>query len=172
MPNTPKIRGLMRKRHDNVIAIGSEQTVSDAARKMAKYGVGCVVVEDANGDLAGILSERDVLVKVVGGGLDPKRTPVCEVMTSELVHCDRDTSIAKAQQTMARHAIRHLPIIENGKAVGMISSRDILSHQMSTVEDIARIQSTVLDRLTRLFPGISEMNEEEVEQFVHENDAG
>ncbi|MFP4141200.1 MAG: cyclic nucleotide-binding/CBS domain-containing protein [Planctomycetota bacterium] len=168
MPNTPRIRGIMRKKHDNVIAVTVDQTVTQAAKKMAQYGVGCVVVETAEGDLAGILSERDVLVKVVGAGLNPRKTPVAEVMTSELVHCDRDTSIAKAQQTMAHHAIRHLPIIEHGRAVGMISSRDILSHQMSTVEDIARIQSTVLDRLTRLFPGISEMSDDEVENVAHE----
>jgi CBS domain-containing protein len=168
MAKTPRIRGLMRAKHDNVIAVSIDQTVHQAAEKMARYGVGCVVVEKDSGELAGILSERDVLVKVVAGGLNPRETPVSDVMTSELVHCDRDTSIAKVQQTMARHAIRHLPIIENGRAVGMISSRDILSHQMSTVEDIARIQSTVLDRLTRLFPGIGEMSDDEVDQVAHE----
>jgi CBS domain-containing protein len=158
----------MRKKHDSVIAVTTDQTITEAAQQMSRHGVGCVVVETAEGELAGILSERDVLVKVVGMDLDPKKTLVQDVMTTELVHCGRDTSIAKAQQTMAHHAIRHLPIIEDGRAVGMISSRDILSHQMSTVEDIARIQSTVLDRLTRLFPGITAMSEDEVENVVQE----
>ena len=167
MPHTPRIRKLLTSKHDCVITTIDTHTVSEAARKMTKYHVGCVMVQTEDGKLVGILSERDVLMKVVGVGLDPKKTPVGEVMTRQMVHCDRETSIARAQQLMAKHEIRHLPIVEDGRAVGMISSRDILAHQQSTVEDIARIQSTVLDRLQRLFPGISEMEDDEVEKVAH-----
>ncbi|MFP4053839.1 MAG: CBS domain-containing protein [Phycisphaerae bacterium] len=167
MSHTPRIRKLLTHKHDCVITTVDTHTVGQAAKKMTKYHVGCVMVEEESGKLVGILSERDVLMKVVGVGLDPRKTLVGEVMTREMVHCDRETCIAHAQQMMAKHEIRHLPIVEDGKAVGMISSRDILAHQQSTVEDIARIQSTVLDRLQRLFPGISDMEDQEVEKVAH-----
>lgn len=141
----------------DVVRVDEGVSVSDAAELMDMHGVGCVVVIRKGTKIVGILSERDVLTKVVAKRLPPNDTRVCDVMSKKLVCCTRSTPISKAQQIMAQYEIRHLPIVENGMAVGMISSRDILAHQLSSVEALVRTQSKVLQRLERTFPGITEL---------------
>jgi len=102
---------------------------------------------------------------VLAKRLDPGLTRVHDVMSRKLICCTRNTPISKAQEVMAQHEIRHLPIIENGVAVGMISSRDILAHQLSSVEAIAHTQTKVLERLERTFPGITSLTESKSAQI-------
>jgi CBS domain-containing protein len=150
MPNSTNVHRILGNR-SSVVTAAVDQTVHDAACTMRAEQVGCVLVVDCLGIAQGILSERDVLIKVVAEGLDARKTPVRDVMTKDVVFCEKTTCISDAQRTMARNEIRHLPILDNGKPVGMISSRDILSYQSSTVEDIARMQTHVIERLQRLF---------------------
>ncbi len=150
MPHSAHVHRILGNR-SSVVTATLDETVHDAACTMRSEQVGCVLVVDCLGIAKGILSERDVLTKVVAEGLDARKTLVRDVMTADVVFCERSTCIADAQRTMARNEIRHLPILDDGKPVGMISSRDILSYQSSTVEDIARMQTHVIERLQRLF---------------------
>ena len=156
MIGAAEIRRIMEGK-SNIIRVDEGAFIADAAQMMEEHGVGCLVVVRKGRKIVGILSERDVLVKVVAKRLPPNDTRVCDVMSKKLVYCSRETPIAKAQQLMAQHEIRHLPIIEKGVVVGMISSRDILAHQLSSVEAIVRSQSKVLQRLERTFTGITEL---------------
>ena len=151
------IRRRVAKNTDGVLKILETATVTEAAERMARRKVGCAIVVQANQNIVGILSERDVLMKVVARHRAPETTLVRDVMTSKVAFCTRDTPISRAQHIMAKNEIRHLPIIEEGVAIGMISSRDTFSNQLSSVDDLVRPRSNVFDRLGRAFPGVDKL---------------
>jgi len=106
-----------------VIEPGS--TVRNAARTMAEKNIGAVAVVHS-GRLAGIFSERDIMSRVVAKGLDPDSTLVEVVMSRDLVVADPSENVDQALQKMYSIRARHLPVIQNGKLVGMVSIRDLL----------------------------------------------
>ena len=100
-------------------------TVRSAAQTMAEKNIGAVAVVDA-GKLAGIFSERDLMARVVAKGLDPDDTLVNHVMSKELVVASPSDDLDHALQQMYAIHARHLPVVEDGKLVGMVSIRDLL----------------------------------------------
>jgi len=100
-------------------------TVRTAAQTMAERNIGAVAVVES-GKLAGIFSERDIMARVVAKGLDPDDTLVVHVMSKELVVADPSDKVDAALQKMYSIRARHLPVVENGKLVGMVSIRDLL----------------------------------------------
>jgi CBS domain-containing protein len=109
-----------------VVVVGPEHTVRDAARMMAQHHVGSAVVTDAE-QLAGILTERDVL-KQVAQGSDPDGTTVADMMTRDVVTVGPDWDLIEAAEEMARRRIRHLVVFEGGQLLGVLSVRDVLPH--------------------------------------------
>ncbi len=98
--------------------------VSDVVKTMYQNNVGSIVVVDEVGRPIGIFTERD-LVRLVSQGLDPRRTVIGDVMSKEVIVVERDASLLKAVHIMAKHGIRHLPVVdERGVIVGVISIRD------------------------------------------------
>ncbi len=100
-------------------------TVRDAAERMTDRNIGAVAVVEA-GTLAGIFSERDIMRRVVAAGLNPADTTVSSVMTRELVVAAPSDNLDAALQKMHAIGSRHLPVVDEGKLVGMISIRDLL----------------------------------------------
>ena len=100
-------------------------TVRSAAQKMAEKNIGAVAVVE-RGKLAGIFSERDIMARVVAKGLNPDDTLVDAVMSKELLVAAPEDELDHALQKMYSIHARHLPVVENGKLVGMVSIRDLL----------------------------------------------
>ena len=114
---------------ETMLTAPPETTVEEAARLMARSGVGAIVV--VNGEaVAGIFTERDALFRVVALGRDARTTRLAEVMTPEPLTVDPDRTFGHALQLMHKHGFRHVPVVENGKPVGMVSSRDALDPEM------------------------------------------
>jgi CBS domain-containing protein len=105
--------------------IEPEWNVRKAAEHMAEWNIGAVAVVDA-GCLAGIFSERDIMRRVVARGLDPSATSVSAVMSKDLVVAEPTEGVDSALQKMHSIGSRHLPVVDHGKLVGMISIRDLL----------------------------------------------
>jgi CBS domain-containing protein len=105
--------------------LGSDDNVRAAAKRMVERNIGAAAVVD-NGKLSGIFSERDLMSRVVAPGLDPDSTAVGDVMTRELVVIEPEADIDSAIQQMHSIGSRHLPVVEDGKLVGMLSIRDLL----------------------------------------------
>ena len=103
----------------------SDENVRGAARRMAERNIGAAAVVD-EGKLSGIFSERDIMARVVAQGLDPDSTAVGDVMTRELVVIEPRADIDTALERMHAIGSRHLPVVEDGKLVGMLSIRDLL----------------------------------------------
>ena len=103
-----------------------DSTIEDAACKMAEHDIGSLPICDDDGRLEGMITDRDVTVKVVAAGRDPRTTTVGEIsQESDVVTIGADDSIEDALRTMKEHAVRRLPVIDGHKLVGMVSQADI-----------------------------------------------
>jgi CBS domain-containing protein len=104
-----------------------EASVEDAVRTMTDKVVGAVAVIDEHGVVAGMFTERDVLTKFALSGLDPKTTPVRELMSPIVEMATEETTASEALQVMLERHYRHMPIVdEHGKVLGICSIRNIL----------------------------------------------
>ncbi|MGE5339317.1 MAG: cyclic nucleotide-binding/CBS domain-containing protein [Gemmatimonadota bacterium] len=102
-----------------------ETTVSEAAGRMADKQVGAIVIVE-DGHLVGIFTERDALFRVIAKGLDPKDTRLADVMTKSPKTIGPDKSFGHAMLVMNENRFRHLPVIEDGKPIGIVSARDAM----------------------------------------------
>jgi len=108
-----------------VITVDRDETVDKAVDKMNEYGIGCLIVV-SDGIAVGILTERDLLKRVLAKAKDPKETKVHEVMTQPLIYVSPDTDIDKAKAIMSKFGIKKLPVIDSeGHLVGLITVTDI-----------------------------------------------
>jgi CBS domain-containing protein len=122
------VRDILARKGSHVQSIGPDATVLDAALLMNDHKIGSLVVSDG-GRLVGIITERDLLVRIVASRRDPAATLVRDVMTSEL-RCGRiDTSLDEARGVMMKRRIRHLPIVdEDDHLLGLVSIGDLNAH--------------------------------------------
>ena len=112
----------------------ADTTVRAAAISMASNNVGAILVVDAAGKLAGLFTERDVLNRVVAQGLDPDSTQLSTVMTAELQTASPDKPLAHALHMMFEGGFRHVPVVEDGRPVGMVSARNALGLEIQQFE--------------------------------------
>jgi len=125
------LRDLLKNR--KVYSVESNRSVLEAARYMMEHAVGAVPVL-RNGDLAGILSERDIMNRVVAVGRTPGTTAVSEVMTANPRAVSIDENIEECLFIMHEFGFRHLPVLEGGDLKGIVSLRDVLMHRAAELE--------------------------------------
>jgi CBS domain-containing protein len=130
---------VLAKKGAAVATIPPGATVIDAANLMNQRRIGALcVVEGAN--LVGIFTERDVLMRVVSAQRDPATTTVAQVMTAPVITCGPKGATADCAAVMSHKRIRHLPVVEEGKLVGMISTGDLMALQaterQAMIEDL------------------------------------
>lgn len=122
-----RVRNVMERKR--LLTASPDVTVSTAAKLMAKRNVGAVmVVEDDS--VVGIFTERDALVRVIAGGRDAEATRLADVMTAAPASVDPDKSLGYALLVMHEKGFRHIPVIESGKLVGMVSARNALDPEL------------------------------------------
>jgi CBS domain-containing protein len=131
----PTLRELVQDR--KVFSVEATRTVLEAARYMMEHNVGAVPVL-RNGELTGILSERDIMNRVVAVGRTPGTTAVSEVMTANPRAVSADESIEDCLFIMREFGFRHLPIVDGKNLKGLVSLRDVLMHQAGEIERQSR----------------------------------
>jgi CBS domain-containing protein len=133
----PTAYEIVSKRTTPVATVSPDATVMDAAKTMSDQHIGSMVV--MSGDkIMGMFTERDVLNRVVAKSLDPAKTIIKDVMTSPVAYCKPSSKLSECRSVMTEKRIRHLPVVEDGKLLGMISSGDIMAlehrEQQQTIE--------------------------------------
>jgi CBS domain-containing protein len=109
--------------------VGENDTVLDAAKQLAELGVGAMPICGEDDRLKGMLTDRDIVVKVLAQGKDPASTKAGELATQgEVVTIGADDSIDEALRTMTDHKVRRLPVIDGRECVGMLSQADIATN--------------------------------------------
>ncbi len=131
------VRDILTNKGTDVVSMVAEESVVNAARVMNERSIGGLIVTE-HGKMIGIFTERDVLRRVVAERRDPATTTLREVMTSPVVRCRGDASLEECMAVMTSKRIRHLPVTEGDELQGVITSGDILAHQVREQE--TRIQ--------------------------------
>jgi CBS domain-containing protein len=127
------VRDILRVKGYDVWSIGPDATVFDALQLMAEKSIGAVVVLDS-GKLVGILSERDYARKVILKGKASREIPVREIMTKDVVCVRPDMLIEACMKLMTDKRIRHLPVLEGDRLIGVISIGDVVKAVISEQE--------------------------------------
>jgi len=136
--NTKKCRDVMT---ENLVFATPEDTVSDVAQLMKREDIGPVLIVDneRSKTLVGIVTDRDLAIKVVAEGRDLQNTRVEEVMTRKLITCYADEDVENAMKSMAQYQLRRIPVVgENMKLVGIISQADVAT-RMDEPEKTAEV---------------------------------
>ena len=135
------VRQLLEAKSAEIVSIGPGEPVIDAIRSMAEHRIGALLVMEGP-RLAGILSERDYARKVVLQGRSSKDTPVRDIMTAEVVTVAPGDSIDHCMQLVTDRRIRHLPVLDAGTVVGVLSIGDL-------VKTVIELQQQDIDQLQR-----------------------
>jgi len=136
----------MSRRH--VISTHPGATVHEAACLMTRANCGSVLVIDTHSTLLGILTERDLMTRVLAKALDPASTPVSKVMTPNPRCIPPEFKVADAVLIMIERGFRHLPVVtESGRILGVFSARDALPRELSTAVTLAEFHEQVNDAL-------------------------
>ena len=132
----------------NLLTLGPQATVHEAACVMTSANCGSVLVVDAGGRLLGILTERDLMTRVLARAADPAKTTVSQVMTRH-PHCiGPETKVADAVLIMIERGFRHLPVVAAGdKILGVFSVRDALPREVNAAVSLAEFHEQVNDAL-------------------------
>lgn len=113
------------ERGERVVMIEQSATVFDAARLMNDHRIGALVVTEGGDGVVGIITERDVLDRVVAEGRRPEETRVEDVMTRDVIVCTPNTTVDDVRVIMRSRRIRHVPVVDQGRVVGMVSIGDL-----------------------------------------------
>jgi CBS domain-containing protein len=126
----------------NVKTVRTDDSAWDAVVKMNKFRIGSVIVTN-NGRPIGIITERNILERIVEPRLDPGMVRAKDIMSAPLITVDLNAAVEEAAQIMARKGIKKLPIVDGGKVVGVVSTSDIVRTsptQLGILEELLRVR--------------------------------
>lgn len=130
------------KAEGRTVTINQDDTVYHALMLMANHNIGAVIVVDDEGQMVGIFTERDYARKVVLMGRTSLETKLSEIMTRDVLAINPETSLEECMSLMSRWHIRHLPVVQEGKMIDIVSMRDvveaIISNREDTIQDLEK----------------------------------
>lgn len=125
---------ILAQKGRNVITTAPHRTLDEAAKTLAEKGIGAIIITGADGEVLGILSERDIVRAVARGGAAVLEAPVSRHMTSKVVTATEEMSVVGLMEEMTRGRFRHMPIVKNGRLTGLISIGDVVKHRLEEIE--------------------------------------
>ncbi|MCJ2029695.1 CBS domain-containing protein [Methylobacterium sp. J-043] len=125
---------ILAEKGGSVVTVPPHRTIDEAIHLLAEKQIGALVVGDAEGRVIGILSERDVMRALASEGASALDRPISHHMTAKVVTCTRRASIEDVMETMTEGRFRHLPVVEEGRLVGVVSIGDVVKRRIATVE--------------------------------------
>lgn len=128
------VRFLLQRKAGDVVTISPDASLTEAVACLAEHRIGAVVAMSDMGRLEGILSERDLVRILAEKGPDILASPVSSVMTRAVVTCTPDESIPVIMERMTRGRFRHVPVVDGGKLLGIISIGDVVKHRVEEME--------------------------------------
>ena len=120
------VHDLVKAGADHLVTARPEDTIESAATLLSTNNIGALPVRDIDARLVGVVSERDITRAVARHGVKALSLRVADVMTRDVITCGPDDSVKSVMETMTRRHIRHLPVVEKGELVAMLSQRDLM----------------------------------------------
>ncbi len=131
-----KIFEVIQKKGHHVVTIDSGSTVEDMLRVLDEHGIGALVVSDDDGaTVNGIASERDVVRALHQRGVEVMQDNVRSIMTSEVWTCTSQDELETLAVSMTEHRVRHLPVVDDGKLVGIVSIGDVVKNRLDELQN-------------------------------------
>jgi CBS domain-containing protein len=124
------VEAILKAKGDNVYSIRPEHSVSEMAMLVSSKKIGAVVVCDASGRILGVASERDIVRAIAAYGKGALEMPIRNIMTSPVVTCSPSDTVKTVLKVMTERRIRHLPVVENGDLIGIVSIGDAVNHRL------------------------------------------
>ena len=139
------IKQLLKEKGNHVFSVSSTHTAYQALEVMAKNNVGALLILEGD-KVAGIFSERDYARKVILKGKSSKETPISELMTKDVIFIDSKNTVDEGMVLMTDKRIRHLPVVENDKLIGLVSIGDIvkriIDEQKKLIKELEKSKSS------------------------------
>jgi len=126
---------------ENVVTVETEASVKKAVEMMNKHEIGCLIVTK-RGKAVGIVTERDMLRRVLVGAKDPAKTKVREIMSAPLVAGNPQMEVEEAVRLMFEMKVKKLPVVDKGKLVGLVTLTDLARYQPQLIELLKKIVAT------------------------------
>lgn len=120
---------------NNVVSTHPDRTLKEAAQIMAQHGIGAILVFGVANEIAGILSERDIMRAISQHGAGALEQRVSSHMTRKVVTATPDQTVVSVMQRMTSGRFRHMPVLQNGQLVGILSIGDLIKHRLSQLEE-------------------------------------
>jgi CBS domain-containing protein len=139
------VRDMIRKKGGEIFGISPDSTVYDALQMMAKHNTGALLVMQGH-EMVGIISERDCVRKVEIKSKTVKDTKVSDIMTANVITVECDQTVEECEALMMEKSIRHLPVYDGGKLMGLLSVRDVM-------REMIELQKMMLSQLERYITG-------------------
>ena len=127
------VRKILDRKGNAVVSVTPDMTLMDAVKVLRQHRIGCVLVMQ-DGGIAGVLSERDVVRAIGNDGAAALDHKVSSAMTSPVITCKPEDSVATAMGMMTERRFRHLPVLENGQLAGMVSIGDLVKQRIDDTE--------------------------------------
>lgn len=128
------VRSILDSKGHNVVSIDPTTRLGMAVETLAKRRIGAILVMNETGRMEGILSERDIVRLIAERGADVLNEPVTVAMTRNVMTCDRSATVGTIMEMMTSNKFRHLPVVEDGRVVGVISIGDVVKHRLMEFE--------------------------------------
>jgi CBS domain-containing protein len=129
-----RVADLLRTKGSEVATVPPKVSVTGLLEDLARHNVGAMVVVDSSGALAGIVSERDVVRRLHERGAELLTAPVSEIMTSPVFTCEPGDGVDHLAEIMTERRIRHMPVVENGRLIGIVSIGDVVKSRIRQLE--------------------------------------
>jgi CBS domain-containing protein len=147
------VKSILASKGSEVISVDPEATLIAALEIMADRNVGSVLVLGADGSIQGIFSERDFVRKIIIKGRAMETTKVKEIMTSHVLYVEPETSLSDCMNLMTEKRVRHLPVMDKGKPIGIVSIGDVVKAILRQQELLITRQAAELGQLERYISG-------------------
>jgi CBS domain-containing protein len=147
------VKSILEAKGSDVFSVDPEASLYDALEVMADKNVGAVLVIDAAGKVTGIFSERDFVRKFMIKGRSGEGTKVREIMTAQVLYVTPATSLADCMNLMTEKRVRHLPVMLDGKPVGIVSIGDVVKAILKRQERVINEQASEIGQLERYISG-------------------
>jgi CBS domain-containing protein len=128
------VAAILKLKGRNVVTIASEMSLLDVARLLQEKRIGCIVIEGDDGKVAGIVSERDIVRAIGKSGAKVLKEPVANYMTRAVVTAREADTIDRLMSEMTAHHFRHMPVVERGRLVGLVSIGDVVKMRIAEAE--------------------------------------
>jgi CBS domain-containing protein len=129
-----KVEAILKEKGDKVVTASPDDTIGQVADLLKREGIGAVIVTGAGGKVAGILSERDIVRAIPEKGAALIETRAADLMTREVITCTPDMAVDDVRKLMTEGRFRHLPVMVDGKLVGVVSVGDVVKQRLGELE--------------------------------------